>query len=95
MGEWQESSNRRRNARQTVLPVIRPPAASGKNTKKWCRGKVGREHKPQCINHNSIKGWKILACTECGKHLDFWWPMIWRPKDEQAKPPAWVVFDDA
>ena len=48
MSDWKESSLKRRDARQTKVPVIRPPGGSKKDTKKWCRGVVGREHELVC-----------------------------------------------
>jgi hypothetical protein len=84
MSDWKESATRRRDARQTKAPDIRAPSASKKNTKKWCRGKVGAEHKPVCVSYNEwenrrtwakwSKDWKVLICSECGKQLDYWWP---------------------
>jgi hypothetical protein len=89
MSEWRERANRRRDERHTAIPDDAPRSKPGnKNTKKWCKGKVGREHKPICIDHNSIKDWKILACTECGKHLDYYWPCRWWGEPHPA--PAWV-----
>ena len=87
MGEWKERANKRRDERHTALEV-RAPSSNKKDTKKWCRGRVGREHKLACIGHNRIKDWKILACTECGKHMDHYWPNPWRKSDEPA--PEWV-----
>jgi hypothetical protein len=61
-----------------------PPAEtktkSRKDTKKWCRGKVGLEHKSKWVNsftfrypnvpgdHSGFPG-EIQICTECGKHI--------------------------
>ena len=72
----------------------RPPSGSGKNTKRWCRGKVGREHKPECRSYNEVKRvtfapeWKLLICSECGKELDFWMPSRFFKKDRPA--PMWA-----
>lgn len=87
MSEWKEGAAKRRDERHTALEV-RAPASNKKDTRKWCRGKVGREHKLACTDHNSIKGWKILACTECGKHIDYYWPCSWWPDPKPA--PGWV-----
>lgn len=95
---YRESSNKRRNERQTKVPVIRPPGSSKKDTKRWCRGKVGVDHKPVCIDYNDHKHtryrfdvgkeWKILICSECKKELDTWWPSPWRKT--ATTPPDWV-----
>jgi hypothetical protein len=56
-------------------------AATGKNTKRWCRGKVGVEHKTECRDYydtkrwgigTTVRNWKLLVCTVCGKELDTW-----------------------
>jgi hypothetical protein len=88
MSEYRERANKRRDERHTIGD-IRAPASTKKDTKKWCRGKVGRKHKPECRD-GQLQGWKNLVCTECGKHLDYYWPMRWRPIMDQPKP-AWVV----
>lgn len=94
MSEWRERANKRRDQRQAKLPAIRPPGGSNKDTKRWCRGKVGREHKPVCIDYNDIKkvnyfkGWKVLVCEVCQKQLDHYWPSPFRK--EPPPPPAWV-----
>lgn len=94
MSEWQESSNRRRNARQTKVPDIRRPSGSKKDTKKWCRGKVGTEHKPVATTYNELKrttygtGWQVLVCSACGKELDNYWPSPWFKSDKPK--PAWA-----
>jgi hypothetical protein len=93
---WRGRAVHRRNERQTKLPDIRPPSASKKDTKKWCRGKVGKPHKPVCVDYAAHKnaswprdGWKILVCSECKKELDHWWPPIFS-FEKPRQPPDWV-----
>jgi hypothetical protein len=94
MSEWRERANRRRDQRQTRLPMIKPPSGSGKDTKRWCRGKVGRKHRPVCVDYSDLKkmqvraGWKVLVCEACGRHLDYYWPSAFRP---HSPPPPWVT----
>lgn len=89
MSEWRERANRRRDERHTIGD-IRPPASTKKNTKKWCKGKVGREHKPQCRSDPRYPAsWRHLVCTECGKQLDWYYPSTFERKREPK--PAWVV----
>jgi hypothetical protein len=100
MSDWRERSNKRRDERQTKVPVIRAPSASKKDTKKWCRGKAGVEHKPVCMTHDEwenrsqssawSKDWRVLVCEDCGKQLDYWWPV---PFMKGAAPPAWLTTD--
>lgn len=80
---------KRRDARHTKAEV-RPQGGSKKDTKKWCRGVVGREHKLECKDHHTLKGWKNLECTACGKVLDYWtgdrWARFWNsPKPDWVK----------
>lgn len=99
MKSWRESANQRRDARHTKSPdeVGKRPAAK-KDTKKWCRGKVGVEHKPKCVDYRETKnnyagmgpgfskGWKLLVCEACGKELDHYYPFGKAKKN----PPDWV-----
>jgi hypothetical protein len=100
---WQESSNARRESRQSkpVAEVPRPAPAK-KDTKRWCGGKVGREHKPECFDYGQLKspervgltgvtglykGWKVLACTVCGKELKHHMPF---GRERRTNPPEWA-----
>jgi len=90
MSDWKERSLKRRDARQTKVPDIRPPSGSKKNTKKWCRGVKGREHELLCVAHNTFKDWRVLTCTKCGKQVDIYFNCSWfiRPRPK----PDWVTF---
>lgn len=102
MSDWKERSIKRRDERQTKVPNIRPPSGSSKNTKKWCRGKVGVPHKPKCVSYHEwenrgepqgwSKDWKVLVCEACGKELDTWWPYPteWKFTRSRSKP-DWVT----
>lgn len=93
MSEWKQGAAKRRDARNTALPAIRPPSGSKKNTKKWCRGKAGVEHKPVCRDWSEVKnvtymrGCKLLICAECSKQLAWWFP--W--PGTKSEPPAWAA----
>ena len=97
MSDWRERANRRRDERQDRAPEIRASGGSKRNTKKWCRGKVGVAHKPVCVDYNDHKRagfrfgtqWKLLVCTECNKELDSWWPSPLA--SEPQTPPDWVT----
>lgn len=64
-----EGANRRRDFRQTHDGPEAPAHRSRKDTKRWCRGVVGREHVyvwfriEPCV----FRCW-IRACEGCGKH---------------------------
>ena len=54
-----------------------PKHRSTKNRKKWCGGKVGREHDPMWednkrVNSNSVC-WYEYICQRCHKSLDTYW----------------------
>ncbi len=68
---------------------------SKKNTKKWCRGKVGVEHKwvqksPQNDRTNFKHPWRRFdVCDECGKqtynNVEYWC----RTHEVWSKRPFW------
>jgi hypothetical protein len=105
MSEWKQNAAARRDARHAKDPGTRPVAISSKNTKKWCRGKTGVEHKGVCRDYAGVKGlvplgdstsvqrlykgWKVLVCTECGKELATYYPTSWSKKPPNK--PAWVT----
>jgi hypothetical protein len=102
MSDWNERAVKRRDARHTKGPddKIKPTPAK-KNTKKWCRGKVGIEHKPVCRDYSEVKrtglemfgrkvnlykGWKLLVCAACGKELATYYPF----GSDKRNPPEWA-----
>lgn len=92
----------RKDNRRTSLPEedISPtkPLGGKKDTRRWCKGKRGREHVLKCVSYNEVKHnnpspaswtkftmfWKILICTVCGKELDHYYPF------SKKNPPDWV-----
>ena len=69
------------------------PRRSSKDTKRWCKGKVGNEHDPKCMRFTvgwcAADDWRELVCTKCGKKLDTWYPIL---RTEDEKKPEWVTF---
>ena len=65
------------NAERTVVadPPDIPKRGSRKDTRRWCRGKVGREHRYEWVESHrwasGNSGWKDLKCVECGRLKDF------------------------
>lgn len=55
-----------------VYPEPNEPrtAAGRKDTKRWCRGKVGVKHSPEW-RPDHIAQFTVYACTTCGRHLDW------------------------
>lgn len=61
-----------------------------KDKRRWCKGHVGREHTPV---RRRKRSWStdlwVLACTRCGKELDYWFePPRWWPTSRQR--PTWM-----
>lgn len=60
---------------------VSPRGARKKDTKRWCGGKVGREHEkvwmvpPNRIHLPWLKNdsWYELICKVCGKSFDYCW----------------------
>lgn len=91
---WKKSAADRRDARNTKSPEASKPVPSKKDTKRWCKGKVGVEHKLECRDYVATKNapeylnrWKLLICTACGKELERWAPFGRRANNP---PPEWV-----
>ena len=68
-----------------------------KDTRRWCKGKVGVEHTSVCMSYEEAKRVKDdvsmisahhrgrwLVCTTCGKELAFYYP------SKNRKKPDWV-----
>lgn len=94
-----DSAKRRdfRSAKDTDDKKLR----SKKNKKKFCRGKVGVEHSPVCtIYRDGLKttdmafNWRVLICSKCGKHLEFYFPfdnILVNKINKQETKPGWVT----
>lgn len=88
---YKASGVKRRQYRQSpAVDRIRRPRPS-KNTKLWCKGKVGVEHDVQLekidglnFTHNQGKYWRLIhwKCTNCGKT---WLDSIHRTEEERKK----------
>ena len=79
------------------------PQRAKKDRRRWCRGKVGVEHLPECRDYRDVKragfpyplfeGWKVLVCKTCGKELAWWAPPIGGGLlggRQKRTPPDWV-----
>ncbi len=75
------------------LPEEPKPSHSKKDTKHWCKGKVGREHKLEWIDapnqhysewmrQHDIERYKIRTCTVCGKQFEYCWNSTWSGKQD-------------
>lgn len=74
---WMAGSVLRRDARQVRdNPEVKHPGK--KNTRKWCKGKIGREHLVATREWMPGKSWNHRQhledyCVHCGKVMRFWW----------------------
>jgi hypothetical protein len=100
MSDWQERANKRRDERNTkVSDEPKKTNKAKKDTKTWCKGRVGRDHTPKCMPHkpmivgknnkNVFSGWYDYVCTACGKVLDTYYPCSWGNQDRPK--PDWLV----
>ena len=68
MSDYKESANKRRDIRNLKEPedLTGSPklAPKKKNTKRWCRGKVGIEHQLECRNYASTKHNQSVATKQ-------------------------------
>jgi hypothetical protein len=78
MSEWKESGIKRRDFRSIRNGPETPPHRSKKNTAKWCRGKVGKEHDwheviwyPSYLWHDRAPRYVQDVCSLCGKRKGF------------------------
>lgn len=71
-----------RAARKQGVADEPAPHRSSKDTKRWCLGRVGREHEPKWIpsKHERVgrsvrsTQWLDYRCEKCAKELDLCWP---------------------
>lgn len=75
-----------------------PKHQSKKNTRRWCKGKVGVLHKPMWKSHprytfrneTDETRWFVFACQVCDKELDRFYPGMQtryeRPKIGSVEP---------
>jgi hypothetical protein len=61
---WAYGGVRRRDERHTHEGQEVPTHNKKKNTKRWCKGKVGREHKFELVQQ---RFWTLHKCSVCGK----------------------------
>lgn len=81
-GSWQADSVKRKMFRQSKEQPEQSKKRSKKNTRKWCKGVVGREHDFEWQIYRGWQDWKVQVCNNCGKHgkHDFKFP--WSTQNE-------------
>ncbi len=82
-----------RDARHTHNGPSEPAHRSSKDKRRWCRGKVGVEHKLHVVL--SRREWfpRLLhCCLSCGKEFGSYSGIQWGPWP--SKPPEWASPED-
>lgn len=101
-GEWGKNRKVESRAKRSEFQRVTEegdrvrPSPGKKDTKRWCLGKVGREHVKKSVKLERRIGQFIsveynLKCATCGKIFDFWWPST-VPGMSSSKKPDWVVI---
>jgi hypothetical protein len=95
-----EKENKYKDERNTKTPdaATKPLPSKKKDKRKWCRGKVGIEHELKCVKYDDYKGmklpssnnWRLLVCVNCGKELDYYYPITFGSINLHEKVPNWV-----
>jgi hypothetical protein len=72
---WKASGIKRRDFRHTHGGPNTPKGrGKRKNTKQWCKGKVGTPHILQHQQHPKYPKWShVDLCVECGKEVKYYW----------------------
>jgi len=79
---------RRTHAGPEVTTAVGP---TKKDTKRWCKGKVGREHGfVVAVSHREFFPRLIAYCPECGKEFGCYSGHRW-PGD--SGPPTWATAE--
>lgn len=77
---WNASSIKHRDARHSHDGPEINTKKKKKDTKKWCKGKVGREHEYTTVDskrfRNTVSMFQVDKCSKCGKETN------WKIKDE-------------
>jgi hypothetical protein len=73
---WKASGIKRRDFRNVHNGPEVNTKGKKKNTRKWCRGKTGKEHRIIHQPHPTFGkyGTHIDRCDECGKEVNCYWP---------------------
>lgn len=93
----------RRDERHDRSSTEVPKASSRKDKKRWCRGRIGVQHRPVCRRYQEVKNvqaeytknWRLLVCSVCGRELDHWYPISFSRVGLGSRPPppppSWVT----
>lgn len=69
---WKAGGVKRRDFRHTHDgPETPRHVGRRKNGKRWCRGKLGREHTP--IHRVKQYGYAVDECSVCGRVIRYYW----------------------
>lgn len=87
MSDWKKSGAARRDARSQKPPDEPRPIAAKKDTKRWCKGRIGVAHDLQhYLKPTYGSRLHVLACKTCGREIDTYYEAVWSRKTK----PDWV-----
>jgi hypothetical protein len=98
---WREGSAARRVERQAPAAKDVPKTRGTRDTKRWCRGRLGVEHRAVVKTRSELgkdtwsrdhlkplrRQWLIRFCTVCGKEIDHYYPF----GTMIDRPPPWAL----
>lgn len=95
---WAYDNHLHRDALRDPKADLRP-VGQIKNTRRWCRGKIGVPHQLTVKTYREVKGpgWhprgeaQILLCSVCGKELDQYRPEHPSTDWPSRMKPAWAL----
>ncbi len=86
---WKKSAADLRDQRSIKASDEAKKLPAKKDTKRWCNGKEGSEHRLKVFDGNRVKN-KTLNCEICGKCLAIHWTSFsW----ERKNPPFWIEYE--
>lgn len=90
-GWWDQNPSRSAELGAAVAADPDPSrtAPAVKDTRRWCRGKPGRVHKPEIVRTHL--GWQPAVCKWAGRH-DF--RLLRQGRDEDGTTVGWVCYHE-
>lgn len=86
---WKKSASDLRDQRSIKISDEAKKLPAKKDTKLWCKGKVGTEHQLKIFVKNDVIKTQQLACSACGKCIAF----CWENGYFKQNPPFWAQHE--
>lgn len=82
---WKAGGIIRRDIRNTKSGPEVEKLHGNKNTRKWCKGKIGVSHVNKWVKRSDLSECWNHRCQKCGKIFELWFKSEWfkrpRPKE--------------